>query len=360
MEKNTIMNLKKFITTSAEWLNNTGPHVNIVISTRVRLARNIAGIPFTHCAKETELDKVILEVKEAVKNNPYLSNAIIIELDKINNLVKQFLVERHLISHELAESKKGVVIIGDRELVNIMVNEEDHIRLQAFSSGLQPTTTWQIIDRIDDEFSKSLSYAYSSNWGYLTACPTNVGTGMRTSVMIHLPALDITKQIRKILHTISQVGLAIRGLYGEGTEALGNFFQISNQVTLGRREEEITDNTEKITKQIIEHEEKAREILMKENKIQLEDQIMRAYATLSYARIISSKEALELLSLVRLGIGIGLIKDVSLKTINELLIISQPAHIQLLAGEVLSNPARDVKRAIIIQQKLTRGEGKNV
>jgi len=359
MEKNTI-DLKRFINTSAEWLNSSGAHSDIVISTRVRLARNIDGIPFTHCAKETELDKVILEVKEAVKNNPYLTEAIIIELDKVTNLVKQFLVERHLISYELAESKKGAVVIGDKEMVNIMVNEEDHIRLQAFSSGLQPTITWEMIDRIDDEFSKSLSYAYSSNWGYLTACPTNVGTGMRTSVMIHLPALNITKQIRKILHTISQVGLAIRGLYGEGTEALGNFFQISNQVTLGRKESEITDNTEKITKQIIEQEEKAREILMKENRIQLEDQIMRAYATLSHARIISSKEALELLSLVRLGIGIGLIKDVSLKNINELLIICQPAYIQLLAGEILTNPARDVKRAFIIQEKLRRGDRKNV
>lgn len=360
MKKNNFINLKRFVDTSAEWLNNTGIHSNVVISTRVRLARNIEGIPFTHCAKESQLEEVILEVKEAVKNNPYLTNAIIIELDEVNELIKHFLVERHLISYELAQSKKGVVVIGDREMVNIMVNEEDHLRLQAFSSGLQSEVTWQIVDKIDDEFSKSLKYAYSSNWGYLTACPTNVGTGMRTSVMIHLPALNLTKEIRKILHAISQVGLAIRGLYGEGTEALGNFFQISNQVTLGRTEQEITDNIEKITKQIIEHEEKAREILMKENRIWLEDQIMRAYATLSHARVISSKEALELLSLVRLGVGIGLIKEVTLKSINELLVICQAAHIQLLAGEILSSPARDVKRAIIIQQKLTRGEEKNV
>lgn len=350
------MDLKRFINTSAEWLNNTGGHSNIVISTRVRLARNIAGIPFTHCAKSTELDKVVSQVQEAVKDNPYLSNAIMIKIDMVNDLVKQFLVERHLISRELAESKKGVVFIGDKEMVNIMVNEEDHLRIQTFSSGLDPATSWQIINKVDDEFSKSLKYAYSLDWGYLTACPTNVGTGMRTSVMIHLPALNITKQIRKILHAISQVGLAIRGLYGEGTEALGNFFQISNQVTLGRSEQEITDNIEKITNQIIGHEEKAREMLMKENKIQLEDQILRAYATLSHARVISSKEALELLSLVRLGVGIGVVKDVSLKVINQLLVISQPAHIQLIAGEVLSTPARDVKRALIIQKKLARGD----
>lgn len=360
MKKDTLITLKRFIETSAEWLNNTGMQADIVISTRVRLARNIEGISFTHCAKDSELDRVILEVKEAVKNNPYLTNAIIIELDEVNGLIKQFLVERHLISYELAQCKKGVVVIGEGEMVNIMVNEEDHLRLQAFSSGLQCGATWQIIDKIDDEFSKSLKYAYLSNWGYLTACPTNVGTGMRTSVMIHLPALNLTKGIRKILHAISQVGLAIRGLYGEGTEALGNFFQISNQVTLGRSEQEITDNIEKITKQIIDHEEKTREMLMKENKIQLEDQIMRAYATLSHARIISSKEALELLSLVRLGVGIGLIKEVTLKSINELLVTSQPSHIQLLAGESLSGLARDVKRAMIIQQKIRRGEEKNV
>ncbi len=354
------MDLKRFINTSAEWLNNTGAHSNIVISTRVRLARNIEGMPFTHCAKSPDLDQVISQVKEAVKNNSYLANAMMIEVDQINDLVKQLLIERHLISHELVESKKGVVFVGDKEMVNIMVNEEDHLRIQTFSSGLEPVTTWQIIDKIDDELAKSLKYAYSSNWGYLTACPTNVGTGMRTSVMIHLPALNITKQIRKILHAISQVGLAIRGLYGEGTEALGNFFQISNQITLGRSEQEITDNTEKITNQIIGHEEKAREILMKENRIQLEDQIMRAYATLSHARVISSKEALELLSLVRLGVGVGLLKEVSLKSINELLVLSQPAHVQLLAGEILSNPARDVKRAFIIQKKLIRSNEKNV
>jgi protein arginine kinase len=331
-----------------------------VISTRVRLARNIAGIPFTHCARTSDLEKVISQVQEAVKNSSYLANAIMVEIDRVNDLVRQFLVERHLISRELSEAKRGVVFIGDKEMINIMVNEEDHLRIQTFSSGLEPATTWQIINKIDDEFSNLLKYAYSLNWGYLTACPTNVGTGMRTSVMIHLPALNITKQIRKILHAISQVGLAIRGLYGEGTEALGNFFQISNQVTLGRSEQEITDNTERITNQIIGHEEKAREMLMKENKIQLEDQILRAYATLSHARVISSKEALELLSLVRLGVGIGLLKDVSLKVINELLVISQPAHVQMIAGEVLSTPARDVKRALIIQKKLQRGDEKDV
>lgn len=346
------MDLKNFIDTPAEWLNNTGAHADIVISTRVRLARNLNGIPFTNCAKEPELNKVISEVKEAVKNNPYLTNASMIDLSQVNNLVKQFLVERHLISRELAENKKGAVFISDKEMINIMVNEEDHLRIQTFSSGLEPQRTWQMINQVDNELSKFLKYAYSSNWGYLTACPTNVGTGMRTSMLIHLPALDITKQIRKILYAISQVGLAIRGLYGEGTEALGDFFQISNQVTLGRSEEEITENIGKITNQIIGHEQKAREVLIKENRIQLEDQILRAYATLAYARIISSQEALELLSLVRLGAGIGLIKDVPLKVINELLVISQPAHIQLLSGEVLTNPARDVKRAIIIQQKL--------
>ncbi len=348
------MDIKKIVETPAEWLNNTGTHADIVISTRVRLARNLDGIPFTNCAKEPEINKVISEVKNAVKNNPYLTNASMLDLSQVNNLVKQFLVERHLISRELAENKKGIVFVGDKELINIMVNEEDHLRIQTFSSGLEPQRTWQMINQVDDELSKSLKYAYSSNWGYLTACPTNVGTGMRTSVMIHLPALDITKQIRKILHAISQVGLAIRGLYGEGTEALGDFFQISNQITLGRSEEEITENIEKITNQIIGHEQKAREVLIKENRIQLEDQILRAYATLAYARVISSKEALELLSLVRLGAGIGLIKEVSLKVINELLVLSQPANVQLLAGEVLSNPARDVRRAIIIQQKLFR------
>lgn len=345
------MNLKTFIEQPAAWLDGSGLEADIVISSRVRLARNLVGIPFTYWAKDEFLREVVSQVKQAVKNNPFLTNAITVDLERLDSLIRQFLVERHLISPEHARCRIGSVIIGDKEMVNIMVNEEDHLRIQAFSAGLQLNVAWDILNKIDDRLSEELEYAFSPEWGYLTACPTNVGTGMRVSVMVHLPALSITKQIGKILHAVSHLGLAIRGLYGEGTEPLGNLFQVSNQVTLGRQEEEIIDNVEKITRKIIREERTAREQLLKNSKLQIEDRVSRAVAILTSAKIISSQEAMDLLSSVRLGVGIKMV-NIPIKTLNELLVIVQPAHIQILGNGKHEPEERDKIRAKAIQDRL--------
>lgn len=348
--------LEKFLGTPGQWLDAKGPHSDIVISTRIRLARNIDGFPFVHWANKKQLQELIKMFKSIVDKNPCFANSTLLEIEQLNSLIRQFLIERHLISYEHAKGKEKAVLISDKETINIMINEEDHLRVQVFSSGLEIVNTWKIINEIDEILSRELSYAFSLELGYLTACPTNVGTGMRASVLIHLPALKITNQINEILRALSQMGLAIRGLYGEGTEAVGGFYQISNQVTLGRNEEELGNNLEKITHQVIEHEEKTRISLFKEAKIQLEDKVYRAYATLTQARIISSQEALDNLSTVRLGVGIGgvLENPPSLACLNELLIVSQPAHIQLLSGNNLDELGRDIKRAEVIRKKLSK------
>ncbi|MFH1860944.1 MAG: protein arginine kinase [bacterium] len=348
------MTLKTFLENPAAWLDGSGPLSEIVISSRIRLARNIARLPFTCWAKDKYLKEVITQVKSAVKNNPFLSNSVILDMENTDSMIRQFLVERHLISPEHAKGKIGAVVIGDKEMVNIMINEEDHLRIQTFSSGLQLSSTWNTINQIDDKMSEKLEYAFSLEWGYLTACPTNVGTGMRASVMIHLPALSITKQIGKILHAVSHLGLAIRGIHGEGSESSGNLFQISNQVTLGRQEEEILDNVEKITQKIIHEEQAAREQILKQSRIQIEDQVYRAMAILCASRIISFQESMELLSAVRLGVGINMI-SIPVKVLNELLISVQPAHIQILVQDQQSPIEKDVVRASVIQKKMMDG-----
>lgn len=343
--------LSRFLTTPGQWLEAKGPRSDIVISTRIRLARNIDGFPFVHWARNEQLQDLITLIKGIIPHLPFFVNSTLLELDQLNSLVRQFLVERHLISYEHAKNKNAAVLISDNEILSIMINEEDHLRIQAFSSGLDILKTWYMINDVDNTLSSQLSYAFSVNQGYLTACPTNVGTGMRCSVMIHLPGLRLRRRINEILRAVSQVGLAIRGLYGEGTDALGDLYQISNQVTLGRNEEDLANNLEKITLQVIDQEEKMRESLIKDAKTQVEDRVYRAYANLTQARIISVQESLDLLSTVRLGVGMGLLtRPPSLVCLNELLIISQPAHIQLLAGQASNELACDVKRAEIIQK----------
>ena len=238
-------------------------------------------------------------------------------------------------------------------MISIMVNEEDHLRIQVMQSGMNLHDAWEIITQLDDELSNALPYAYSSDWGYLTCCPTNTGTGLRASVMAHLPSLVITKQINKVLHTITKLGLTARGLYGEGTEASGNFFQISNQVSLGRPEEEIVENIERILKEVIHQEQTARDALLANNKMQLEDRIWRAYGLMRHAKTMSSGEALDLLSAVRLGVDLGLMNgNVNRKTVNELFLFSQPAHLQKLEGKTLNAKERDTTRAMLIRQRL--------
>jgi len=347
------MKLDDLINHTCEWLRGTGPNSDIVISSRIRMARNLNKLPFPHRANKKQQEEILNKTREAIENSDYLKKTMFLELASLDNVDKQFLIERHLMSREHAsKSNHKAIVISEEEIVSIMINEEDHLRIQVMQSGFNLFEAWQIIDRIDDELSAKLDFAFLPEWGYLTACPTNTGTGLRGSVMLHLPALVMNKQINKVLQVINKLSFTARGLYGEGTQALGNFFQISNQVALGHNEDEIIDNIHGVIKQLIEQETQARAAMMSGNKELLFDRISRSFGTLKNAHIISSNETVELLSMVRLGLDLGIIKDVERGLIDELFILIQPAHLQKLKGEKLSSQERDVRRAAIIREKL--------
>jgi protein arginine kinase len=319
----------------------------------VRLARNLANYPFSHWASKKEQETVLCTSKESILSLKKLKDSLFVEIGKLDSIDKQFLVERHLMSKEhMIDAENKGLSVGQDEVISIMINEEDHLRMQVMKSGFNLKEAWQIINDVDTELGNSLDFAYSMDFGYLTACPTNTGTGMRASVMLHLPSLVMTKQIGKVLQAITKLSLTARGLYGEGTEASGNFFQISNQVSLGHKEDDIIDNIDRIIKQIVDHEQSARETLLSQNREALEDRIWRAYGTLKSAHIITSTETIDLLSLARLGVDLGVIKQVDRTLINELFVITQPAHLQKLEKKKLSPNQRDVKRAEIIREKL--------
>jgi protein arginine kinase len=338
------------------WMKGKGPDSDIVISSRIRIARNVNPYPFPMLATNQQSKEVLEKVSRIMDDEELktISNFTLIPLANLDELQKQVLVEKHLISPALAnESRNGAVILSDNESISIMVNEEDHLRIQCLLQGFQIREAWNLANQIDDLFEEKLNYAFDENKGYLTSCPTNVGTGIRASVMIHLPALVVTQQINRILSAITQVGLAVRGLYGEGSEALGNLFQISNQITLGQSEEEIIDNLYGVVRQIIEHERAARQKLLVEMRPKIADRVSRSYGILSYAGIMDSKEAAQRLSDVRLGIDLGIIKNVNLTVLNELLVMTQPGFLQIYAGEKLSPEERDVRRAELIREKLS-------
>ncbi len=347
------MTLNDLLKNTSEWIKGAGPDSEIVISSRVRFARNLSGIPFTHWASQQQRRQVLKTVKSALDSNNYFKKSLFLKVDELAAVDKQFLVEKRLISRELASgSDSKAVDISDKEIFSIMVNEEDHLRMQVMQSGLNLEEALRLMDTVDNDLAGKLNYAYDANWGYLTACPTNVGTGMRASVMLHLPALVMGKRVKGVLMSIAKLNLAVRGLYGEGTEAAGNFFQVSNQVTLGHSEQEIVDNLQRVIRQIIDYEQGARDNLFSNSRTALEDKIWRAYGVLSNAYIITSKETIDLLSIVRLGVNLKIISNLDIKTINELFIITQPAHLQKLEGKELNPQERDVKRAEIIKKKL--------
>lgn len=347
------MTLDDLLNNTGEWVRCTGPVCDIVMSSRVRLARNLENYPFSHWASKREQEMVLGTAKESILSIKKFKDSLFVEIGKLDPMDKQFLVERHLMSkeHMIDAENKGLCVDRD-EVISIMINEEDHLRMQVMKSGFNLREAWQIINEMDTELGGLLDFAYSVDFGYLTACPTNAGTGMRASVMLHLPSLVMTKQIGKVLEAITKLSLTARGLYGEGTEASGNFFQISNQVSLGHKEEDIIDNIERIIKQIIDHEQSARETLLSQNREALEDRIWRAYGTLKSAHIITSTETIDLLSLVRLGVDLGVIKQLDRTLVNELFVITQPAHLQKLEKKKLGPSQRDVKRAEIIREKL--------
>ncbi|MFH1441323.1 MAG: protein arginine kinase [Candidatus Omnitrophota bacterium] len=349
------MKLNDLMNHSSEWLKGTGPNSDIVISSRIRLARNLDKYPFPHWANKKQGEEVFNKIEEIKLKIGFLKNTTTFKLAEMDNVDKQFLVERHLMSYEHAQkTNHKALIIDDEEIISIMVNEEDHIRMQVMQSGFNIFEAWNIINKIDDCLAKELDFAFSPEWGYLTCCPTNAGTGMRGSVMLHLPALVMTRHINRVLAAIAKLSFTTRGLYGEGTQATGNFFQISNQVSLGHSEEELIENINGLIRQIIEQEQQARESLLATTKAVLEDRINRSFGILKSAHIISSQETVELLSMVRLGCDLGMIKDIDRRSINELFIITQPAHLQKLESKKLSQQERDVKRAEIIRNKLVK------
>ena len=347
------MRLDDFLKHDSEWLRGTGPNSEIVMSSRTRLARNLDKLSFSQWADKRQQETILSAVMNAAKSVTYLKDALFLRLKDVSEVDRLFLVERHLMSPEHTKDVEFKALIVDpKEIISIMVNEEDHVRMQVLQSGLNLMECWRIIDALDTELSKKLSFAYSTKWGYLTACPTNTGTGLRGSIMLHLPSLVFTGQIGKILQATAKLGLNIRGLYGEGTEASGNLFQVSNQVSLGRAEEDIIDNIERIINQIIAREEATRRNLLAKNKDALVDRVWRAYGTLKSARIITSNETTALLSAIRLGVDMGVVKNLDRRMVNELLILTQPAHLQKLEGKILNSNERDMKRAELIRDRI--------
>jgi len=347
------MQISKLATRAGEWLKGEGRDADIVVSSRIRLARNITDFPFMSKVSPGQRGELEQLLRGKILSIDVPRELLYLGLAELPGVDRLFLVERHLISREHAsgEGERGVAF-DEAESLSIMTNEEDHLRMQSIRSGFELEQTWQALDHVDTMLEKELNYAFHSRFGYLTACPTNVGTGMRVSVMLHLPALVSTRHLDKVVNAVAKINLVVRGLYGEGTEASGDFYQISNQVTLGKAETDIIDSVLNAIPRVITYERKARETLMAENRKQIEDRVWRAYGILKVARSISSEETLHLISQVRMGVHLGILKNVDLKTVNELFVLTLPAHLQKLAGREIEPEERNVERADFVRRKL--------
>ncbi len=334
-----------------------GKDTGTVVSSRIRLARNLKESAFPGWAGEEECERIWKELQPVLESIKTIQNPFSLSMADLDELEKQVLFERHLISREQAEKGKGSgLVAATNESLAVMVNEEDHLRLQSMRPGLDLQQTWKAIDAVDTAIEKQVSYAFSARLGYLTACPTNVGTGLRASVMLHVPGLVLMNEISPIIKGMSKIGLTVRGLWGEGTEATGNMFQISNQITLGDSEEHIISNLEQIVLELVEHEKNARTRLMDRKDPILKDHVGRAYGILSNAHILSSKEALDLLSGLRLGIDLGIFKNMNRRVIDELLLLTQPAHLQKVEDKKLRPKDRDRARATLVRARLAEAE----
>src|SRR4051794_13853179 len=353
------MKLSDLTNHAGEWLRGSGPMSEIVISSRIRLARNIVGTHFlTRCTRH-QRQALETRIRDTILNSQIAPEVFYVDLDAAPEIDRQLLVERHLISkpHAAAEGARGVAV-AENETVSIMVNEEDHLRIQVLRSGLQLEEAWEQINKIDDALESRLDYSFHPRFGYLTACPTNVGTGIRVSVMLHLPALKMTGEIEKVFRAAKDMRLAVRGLYGEGTEATGDFYQISNQTTLGKSEDEIiSDFKHLVIPKIIDYEHHARRTLLNDRTVALDDKVFRALGMLRSARLMASEETLAFLSHLRMGINLGRVKDIDLRTINELFLHTQPAHLQKLQGKKLDGDVRRAARAEYIRQRLNGNAG---
>lgn len=343
---------------AGRWLSDSGPEGDVVISSRVRLARNITGYPFLSKATAQHRRDLMSACRTRIAQADLGLPIQWMDLNEMTALERQVLVERRLISRQHGQGKaaRGVAVSED-QCVSIMVNEEDHLRLQVLRGGLQLNEAYERADRVDDTLERTLDFAFSPRLGYLTACPTNVGTGIRVSVMLHLPALKMTGEIDRLRRAAKDMHLAVRGFHGEGTEALGDLYQISNQTTLGRSEGQIlADFCDVVIPKMIEYERKARQALGGDRGAVLEDRVWRAWGTLRHARLMGSEEAMYLLSVVRLGVAMEIIKEtgVTLGTVNQMLVLIQPAHLQKMAGQTLDGPQRRRFRADFVGRKLGR------
>jgi protein arginine kinase len=350
------VDLESLTRTSGEWLRGTGPDSDIVISSRIRLARNLADFPFPPRADDEVRAEVEGLLRGEIQKLAIGNHLLYLDVNVLDPLERQFLVERQLISREHADTHgtRGVGI-GERETVSLMINEEDHLRMQVLRSGFALDQCWSEMSELDDELEARVAFAYDDTFGYLTSCPTNVGTGIRASVMLHLPGLVLTKEIQKVFQAMQKMSLTVRGLYGEGSQAMGDFYQISNQVTLGKSEPQIIQTIKDVVPRILDYERRVRTALVKENREKLHDQVSRAFGILRSAHTITSEETMHLLSSVRMGINLGLVDGIEIPTVNELFIHTQPAHLQKIRRATLESSERNVARAAYLRERLANG-----
>ena len=342
------------------WLDASGDHAGIVLSTRIRLARNLQGHAFGPRARVNDREAVLEQTRRATTRVELLAGSRLLELPDLDHRSRGMLLERRLASRELlgdvktGPSRATAVLLAAQDPLSVMVNEEDHFRLQGLVSGLRLKEAWNLVDRLDEELGQELPFAYHHEFGFLTSCPTNVGSGLRASVLVHLPGLVLTKEIGKVLQGLGQVGLTFRGLYGEGSEVVGNFFQLSNQTTLGKSEEELIEHLDKIVRQVIQYEDQARQVLLRDAPQVTEDKIWRAYGLLRYARSLSFEELMNLLSGIRLGVGLKLLPELRVYTLNKLMIFTQTAHLEQAAGRDLPPSECDAHRAAYVTRILSK------
>lgn len=350
------MKLDELAENCGEWLRGSGPESDIVISSRIRLARNLAEYPFIRKCSTQDRKVISNLVRTRVEANILSDSVEFLGIDRLSDLDRQFLMERQIISRELSDGEGARGVIVDRnERFSVMINEEDHLRIQVMQSGLDLHEAWDRINKIDDQIESVLTYAFHDPIGYLTACPTNLGTGLRVSVMVHLPALVITKQIEKVFRSLQKINIAVRGLFGEGSQFSGDFFQVSNQITLGKSEAELIEQVTTVVPTVIAYERKARDFLVNESQHELHDEVSRALGILRTAKKISSEETMHHLSKVRMGVNLGLVDGVTIPTVNKLFIHTQPAHLQKIRGQKLGTTDRNIERADYIQQHLIPG-----
>lgn len=349
-----------------EWLRAEGAATDVVLSSRARLARNLAGVPFVHKATTTDLRHVLDASRSAVEQAGLGERGVWVDLHAASDIERSLLLERHLISSQLAKGKLGSKRAAEEwpravsfglpgERASVMINEEDHLRLQCIRSGLALREVWRDADAIDDRIEAHVDLAFSPRLGYLTACPTNVGTGVRFSVMLHLPGLRMTGEIEKVKRAATDMSLAVRGFYGEGSEASGDFYQLSNQTTLGKSELLLLEELDgRIIPEVIEYERQARQSLLSKRRWQIEDTVQRAFGVLSHARLLGTEEAMKLLSVLRLGICLQLIEGAALTDVQALMLLIQPAHLQRTCGREMNQDGRRRARADVVRERLAQ------